>query len=114
MVEQIWQWPKKSLVVKNLQFFFYPHETWSKKLNLEVVTLTKFHEDSTKIVDFLLIVTFLASSPWCVLTRFSPVSCFADLQEQNVFKIDFEHKFEKFRTLAFHWYQFYQDLNNFY
>ena len=54
------------------------------------------------------------NTPWCVLTRFSPVSCFADLQEQNVFKIDFEHKFEQFRTLAFHWYQFYQDLNKFY
>ena len=61
----------------------------------------------------MLIISFL-TAPWCVLTRFSPVSCFADLQEQNVFKIDFEHKFEKFRTLAFHWYQFYQDLNNFY
>ena len=23
-------WPKKSLLVKNLQFLFYSHETWSK------------------------------------------------------------------------------------
>ena len=63
---------------------------------------------------FITMSDVYCTAPWCVLTRFSPVSCFADLQEQNVFKIDFEHKFEKFRTLAFHWYQFYQDLNNFY
>ena len=31
------------------------------KLAHELVILTKFHEDRTKIVDFLLIVTFLAS-----------------------------------------------------
>ena len=58
-------WPKKSLLVKNLQFLFYPHETWLKKLTLEVVSLTKFHENRTKIVDFLLIVTFLASAIFC-------------------------------------------------
>ena len=71
------------------------------------------NDSLTTVLGSLYLVT-LDSTPWCVLTRFSPVSCFADLQEQNVFKIDFEHKFEKFRTLAFHWYQFYQDLNNFY
>ena len=28
--EQIWEWPKKLILVKNLQFLFYPYETWSK------------------------------------------------------------------------------------
>ena len=48
---------------KNLQFFFYPYETWSKELTLEVVTLTKFHENRTKIVDFLLIVANFYEHP---------------------------------------------------
>ena len=42
---------------KNLQFLSNSHET----LPYELVILTKFHEDRTKIVNFLLIVTFLAS-----------------------------------------------------
>ena len=54
-------WPQKSLLGKNLQFSFYPNETWSKWLPPELDILTKFHEDRIKIVDFLLIVTFLAS-----------------------------------------------------
>ena len=40
--------PKKSLLVKNLQFLSYPHETWLKWLPHELVILTKFHEDRRK------------------------------------------------------------------
>merc|ERR1712020_299721 len=47
-------WP----LVKNPQFLSYPHETWSKLLPHEVIILTKFHEDRTKIVDFLLMSNF--------------------------------------------------------
>ena len=60
MITNFPDWPKKSLLMKNLQFLF-DHETWSKYLPLEVVSLTKFREDRTKIVDFSLIETFLAS-----------------------------------------------------
>ena len=61
MITYFPDWPKKSLLVKNLQFLFDPHETLSKYLPLEVVSLTKFREDQTQIVDFSLIETFLAS-----------------------------------------------------
>ena len=50
-----------------------------KKLNLEVVTLTKFHEDSTKIVDFLLIVTFLAIAKFAGLPSRYPILEFITL-----------------------------------
>ena len=43
-------WP----LVKNQQFFSNPHETWGKGLSHEVIKITKFHKDWTKIVDFLL------------------------------------------------------------
>ena len=43
---------------KNPQFLSYHHETWPKKPPQQYVILTKFHDDSTKIVDFLLIVNF--------------------------------------------------------
>ena len=49
-------WPIK----KNLQFLSYHHETWSKRPPLGLVILTKFHDDSSKIVDFLLLVKFLS------------------------------------------------------
>ena len=29
VIVNIWDWPKKSLLVKDLQFLFYSHETWS-------------------------------------------------------------------------------------
>ena len=54
-------WAKNSLVVKNLQFWLYPHETWSKEQPHEVVIFTKFHEDRAKTVDFLLLVNFWPS-----------------------------------------------------
>ena len=50
-----------SLLVKNLQFLFYSHETSSKWLPEELVILTKFHGDRTKIVGFLLKVTLHVS-----------------------------------------------------
>ena len=41
-------------LVKNLQFLSNPHETWLKWLPHELILFTKFHEDWTKIVEFLL------------------------------------------------------------
>ena len=52
-------WYKIWLIIKNLQFLSYHHETWSKWCVNEVVLLTKFHNDSSKIVDFWLVVKFL-------------------------------------------------------
>ena len=49
---------KTLLLIKNLQFFSNHHETWSKLQTQEVALLTKFHDDSSKIVDFLLAVNF--------------------------------------------------------
>ena len=51
---------KNWLLIKNLQFLSYHHETWSKRLANELVFLTKFYDDSSKIVDFSLIVNFLS------------------------------------------------------
>ena len=62
-------WAKNSLLVKNPQFWLYPHETWSKEQPHEVVIFTKFHEDRAKTVDFLLLVNF-----WPSPVFFAPVS----------------------------------------
>ena len=51
-VKKIWS------ITKNLQFLSYHFETWSKRRAIEVVLLTKFHDDSSKIVDFLKIFCF--------------------------------------------------------
>ena len=48
-------WP----LIKNPHFLFYHHETWGKLSSHEVITFSKFHEDSTKNVDFVLIANFL-------------------------------------------------------
>ena len=78
-------WQKKLLIAKNLQFLSYTHETWSKWLPLELVILTKFHEYRTKIVDFLLIETFLASPDNCVQPSickiFSLTNVFLNIQK---------------------------------
>ena len=47
-------WP----LVKNPQFLSNPHETLSKWSTHEVNIFTKFHEDQTRIVDFLPMVNF--------------------------------------------------------
>ena len=44
--------------IKNPQFLSYPHETWQKYSPHEVIIFTKFHEDRTKIVDFLSMANF--------------------------------------------------------
>ena len=62
-------WAKNSLLVKNPQFWLYPHETWSKEQLHEVVIFTKCHEDRAKTVDFLQLVNFWLSSVF-----FAPVS----------------------------------------
>ena len=41
-------------LIKNSQFLSNPHET----LSHEIIIFTKFHEDWTKIVDFLLMSNF--------------------------------------------------------
>ena len=51
-------WP----LVKNPQFSSYPHETWWKWLPQEIIVFTNFHEDWTKIVDFLLMANFWMSA----------------------------------------------------
>ena len=55
---------KKLTTNKNLQSLSCHYETWSKRQSIEVVLLTKFHEDSSKIVDFLLEVNFWSSHMW--------------------------------------------------
>ena len=59
--QKIWNrdWSKKKpykikncLLIKNEQFLRYHHETWSKGPPHWFVILTKFHDDSSKIVDF--------------------------------------------------------------
>ena len=47
-------WP----LIKNPQFLSNPYETWWKWLPHEAIIFTKFHEDGTKIVDFLLLANF--------------------------------------------------------
>ena len=46
------------LLIENLQTFSYHHETWLKWLDLWLFILTKFHDDISKILDFLLTVKF--------------------------------------------------------
>ena len=43
---------------KKPQFSSNPYETWWKWLPLYIITFTKFHEDWTKNVDFLLMANF--------------------------------------------------------
>ena len=50
---------QNNLQMKSLQFLGYHHETWSKGPLHRFVILTKFHDDSSKIVDFLLMDNFL-------------------------------------------------------
>ena len=64
-LEMIKIWP----ITKNLQYLSYHHETWSKWHANEVVFLTKFHNDNSKIVDFLLIFKF-----WSCPVFYGPVS----------------------------------------
>ena len=52
----VWNW----LFIKILQFLSYYHETWSKGPPHGLIILTNFHDDSSKIVNFLLIVNFLS------------------------------------------------------
>ena len=49
---------KNCPLIKNLQFLSYHHETWSRWQKYEVVLLTKFHDDSQKIVDFSFVDNF--------------------------------------------------------
>ena len=46
---------------KNLQFLSYHYETWSKRQPHWLVILTRFRDDSYKIVDSLLPIKFLDS-----------------------------------------------------
>ena len=56
-------WPS----VKHPQFWFYSHETWWKWLPHEVVIFTKFQDDRTENVDFLLLVKFECVSSFFLL-----------------------------------------------
>ena len=47
-------WPS----VKHPCFWFYSNETWWKWLLHEAIIFTKFHEDWTKVADFLLMANF--------------------------------------------------------
>ena len=55
-------WPQNWLLMKNLQFLSNFHETLSKDHINEIVNWTKFGQDWIKIVDFLLIANFEAST----------------------------------------------------
>ena len=44
--------------MENPHFLSYPHVTRGKSSPLEVIIFPKFHENSTKIVDFLLMDNF--------------------------------------------------------
>ena len=59
---------KTSPLVKNLQFSYNLADIQAKLSTHELVTLTKFHKDYEKIVDFLLTQKFLV----CALFYASP------------------------------------------
>ena len=64
---------QKLAINKNPQFLSYPHETWWKWLPHEVIILTKFYEDRTKIVDFLLMANYWVCSNFFLQTLFSKI-----------------------------------------
>ena len=49
---------QKLAINKNPQFLSNPYETWWKWLSNEAIIFTKFHEDWTKIMDFLPMANF--------------------------------------------------------
>ena len=53
-----WDTLKNWPLIKSPQFFSYPHETWWKLIPHKVIIFTKFHEDRTKIEDFLSMASF--------------------------------------------------------
>ena len=61
LVHKKFDWLKKSLLIKNLQFLSKNFETWSKWPNHEMVKWTKFQWIWAKIVEFLLMINFRAS-----------------------------------------------------
>ena len=61
MWHRIWDWPKNMLLLKNTQFLRNHNETWSNCGTHELLILTKFRNDFTKIVDFLIKAYFWVS-----------------------------------------------------
>ena len=45
-------------MTENPHFLSYPHETWGKQSSHEVIIFIKFHENRTKLVDFLIIANY--------------------------------------------------------
>ena len=71
-------WP----VTKNPQFLSYHDETWPKWQANEMVFITKFHTNSSKILDFLLIFKFRSC-----LVFYGPVSTYYDFRIYNWFHL---------------------------
>ena len=72
-------WP----LVKNQQFFSNPNETWWKWLSHEAIIFTKFHEDWTKIVDFLLMAKFWT----CLVFFYSDLRMFYNMWKYDTMKV---------------------------
>ena len=51
-------WPKNRLLTKNLQFYSNLADILAILSTHELIILTKFDEDRSKIMDFLLVVYF--------------------------------------------------------
>ena len=86
------------LLIKNPQFLHDHHQTWAILRTHEVVILTKFHEDRAKIVDFLLIANFWASTIF-YCSHFSFI--FKDLNGEALLNVLFKNidRFQKYKAL---------------
>ena len=62
--------PKNWLFIKDPQFFLDHYETLAKLLTHEVITLTIFHGDWVKIVDFFIISQLLGLSTFFLYTLY--------------------------------------------
>ena len=58
MIKKKLYWPKNILLTKNLQFHTNLADILAILSTHEVIIFTKFHEDWTKIVDFLFMAIF--------------------------------------------------------
>ena len=89
---------KNQVLIKVLEFLSYHLETWSKWRSNGVVLWTKSHDDSSKILDSLLVVNL-----WSCLAFFESVSSIVDFNPKlNRWKHDnmfMNHNASKLITL---------------
>ena len=76
MIKKKLYWPKNILLTKNLQFYSNLADILAILSTHELIILTKFDEDQTKIVDFLLALYF-----WSSIIFFESVSTYTSWEE---------------------------------